>query len=181
MKTIYYVASSLDGFIAGPNNALGWLLQFDAVPGGDYESFIGGVGALAMGSATYRWLLEHQGAGAPWPYSQPAWVFSSREQPRVASADVRFVSGDVRPAHAEMVAAAGGKDVWVVGGGELAGQFHDHGLLDELIVTYAPVTLGAGAPLLPRALTNPGLKLLGVRSYGDAMVQARYRLPGRGV
>ena len=51
-----------------------------------------------------------------------------------------------------MVEAAGGKNVWLVGGGELVGQFYDHGLLDELIVTIASVTLGAGAPLLPRAI-----------------------------
>ena len=52
--------------------------------------------------------------------------------------------------HADMVDSAGGKNVWLVGGGDLVGQFADRGLLDELSVQYAPVTLGAGAPLLPR-------------------------------
>ena len=84
-------------------------------------------------------------------YEQPTWVFSSRALPRVAG-DLRFVSGDVTAHHADMVAAAGDRDVWVVGGGDLAGQFADAGLLDELWVGWAPVTLGAGAPLLPRRL-----------------------------
>ena len=55
-----------------------------------------------------------------------------------------------RPVHAEMVASAGGLNVWIVGGGDLVGQFADAGLLDEVIVYIAPVTLGAGAPLLSR-------------------------------
>ena len=54
--------------------------------------------------------------------------------------------------HEQLVAAAGGRNVWIVGGGDLAGQFADAGLLDEVIALVAPVTLGAGAPLLPRRL-----------------------------
>lgn len=76
-------------------------------------------------------------------------MFTTRQLPR-ARGDVRFVQGPVAPPHADMVEAAGGRRVWVVGGGELAGQFADAGLLDELWVQYAPVTLGAGSPLLPR-------------------------------
>ena len=107
-----------------------------------------------MGSTTFRWIIEHElggDASRPWPYAQPTWVFSSRPQPQVLG-DVRLVSGDVAPPHADMVAAAGDRGVWVVGGGELAGQFADAGLLDEVWVQYAPVALGAGAPLLPRRL-----------------------------
>ena len=83
-----------------------------------------------------------------WPYQLPAWVLTTRELPQV-DGDVRVARGDVRAVHDEMTAAAGGKDRWVVGGGDLAGQFADAGLLDELIVYVAPVTLGGGAPLLP--------------------------------
>lgn len=178
MKTQYYTAASLDGFIADPDHALDWLLQFSATA--DYAAFIGDVGALAMGATTYEWLLAdlaRQGADAPWPYDQPAWVFTSRALPTPPGADVRFVRGDVRPVHARMVAEAGGRNVWLVGGGELVGQFHDHGLVDELIVTVAPVTLGGGAPLLPRAITTPPLRLVAVRTYGDTFAQLRYEVP----
>ena len=68
------------------------------------------------------------------------------------SAQIEFTSADIADVHAEMVRAAAGKNVWIVGGGDLAGQFADAGLLDEVIVYTAPVTLGAGAPLLPRRL-----------------------------
>ena len=65
---------------------------------------------------------------------------------------VEFVSGDVAPVHERLVTTAGDRNVWIVGGGDLVGQFADVGLLDEVIVSIAPVTLGAGAPLLPRRI-----------------------------
>jgi dihydrofolate reductase len=94
----------------------------------------------------------------------------------VPAADIRFVSGAVVPVLRQMQQAAAGKNVWIVGGGELAAQFHDARLLDELNVTYAPAILGAGAPLFPRRLTYPRLKLLEARSYGGVFVQARYSI-----
>ena len=156
MATVYCTASSVDGFLADPDHSLSWLLSRDVDPQGPmgHDGFLAGVGALAMGSSTYGWLLAHELAGdppRPWPYALPTWVFSSRDLPRVEG-DVRHVRGPVQDRHAEMVAAAGGRDVWVVGGGDLAGQFADAGLLDEVRVQYAPVALGAGAPLLPRRL-----------------------------
>lgn len=180
MKTQYYTASSLDGFIADPQHSLDWLLQFSMTD--DYPGFIRDVGALAMGSTTYEWVLAdlaRSGNDRPqsWPHEQPTWVFTSRPLPSPPGADVRFVCGDVRPVHEEMAAAAGGKNIWLVGGGELVGQFHDHGLLDELIVTVASVTLGGGAPLLPRTITNPPLRLVDVTRHGDAFVQLRYEVP----
>ncbi len=180
MKTQYYTASSLDGFIATPDHSLDWLLQFEAET--SYAEFIREIGVAAMGSHTYEWLLRHHvqpeaGEPQPWPYEIPCWVFSRRELPRVPGADIRFVEGDVRPVHAEMTAAAGGKNLWLVGGGELAGQFYDHGLLDELIVQVTAVTLGSGAPLLPRAITSPPLRLVSVTGYGAAFAELRYEVP----
>jgi dihydrofolate reductase len=182
MKTQYYTASSLDGFIADPQNSLDWLFQFGEPEDTDYPDFLREVGALAMGSTTYEWLLAHQirpdaDPPQPWPYQQPTWVFTSRSLPGMPGADVRFVRGDVRPVHRQMVEAAGGKNVWLVGGGELVGQFYDHGLLDEVIVTIASVTLGGGAPLLPRAITTPPLRLVSATTFGQAFAQLRYEVP----
>lgn len=174
MRTQYYTACSLDGFIAGPGHSLEWLLQFGDVNETSYPEFIREVGALAMGSHTYEWIVRHAEGDGTWPYTQPCWVFTSRELPRVAGADVRFVRGDVGPVHLEMATAASGKNLWIVGGGELAGQFHDRGLLDEIIVQYAPVTLGSGAPLLPRSITSP-LRRTAVMTYGP-FVEMRYEV-----
>lgn len=181
-RTQYYAASSLDGFIAGPNHSLDWLFQFGEDETADYDEFIAGVGAIAMGSSTYEWILNHQilpGADhpRPWPYTQPVWVFTTRSLPTVKGADIRFVHGDVAPVHAEMMEAADGRNVWIMGGGDLAGQFYDRGLLDDIIVTIAPVTLERGAPLFPRTIVTPPMRLVSVRSFGSVYAQLRYELP----
>ncbi|ANH75242.1 dihydrofolate reductase family protein [Ralstonia insidiosa] len=180
-KTQYYAATSLDGFIATTDHSLDWLMQFGSLDGTSYDGFIRDVGALAMGASTYEWLLRElvkpgTAQAAPWPYAQPAWVFTSRKLPAVEGADVRFVQGDVAPVHQQMRAGANGKNVWIVGGGELAGQFLDRGLLDELIVQIMPVVLGNGLPLLPRAVVTPALKLTSATPYKDTFVEVRYEV-----
>jgi dihydrofolate reductase len=112
-----------------------------------------------------------------WPYAQPAWVFTHRTLPEVVGADIRFVHGDVRPVHAAMLAAAACRNVWLVGGGELVGQFHDAGLLDEILVQVGSVTLGTGQPLLPRRIVAPPLRLMAVRQVGSGFAELRYEVP----
>ena len=184
MKTQYYTATSLDGFIATEDDSLDWLFPLGDANDMSYPSFIAEVGALAMGSSTYEWMLRHAAEveaqmGTPWPYTQPTWVFSRRTLPPVPGADVRFVRGDVRPVHAAMREAAGTKNIWVVGGGDLAGQFHDAGLLDEVIVQIGSVTLGSGKPLFPRRLTS-ALRLLSVTQIGTGLAELRYEVPRDG-
>jgi dihydrofolate reductase len=182
MKTQYYTACSLDGFIATEDHSLEWLFQLGDLNNTSYPEFIKGVGALAMGSSTYEWMLRHivklgiEG-GAPWPYAQPTWVFSTRSLPEVAGAHLHFVHGAVRPVHTQMMQAAGGRNVWLVGGGDLVGQFHDVGLLDEIIVQVGSVTLGAGKPLLPRCIAFPPLSLTSARAVGRGFAELRYDVP----
>ena len=177
MRTQYYTATSLDGFIATPDDSLDWLFSLGDLEETRYPSFIAGVGALAMGSATYEWLLRHLSAsGEAWPYEMPAWVFTSRDLPPLPGADVRFARGDVRPVHAEMAAAASGKNAWIVGGGDLVGQFHDAGLLDDIFVQIASVTLGAGKPLLPRTIVHPPLRLVSARAAGPGFADLHYEV-----
>jgi len=177
VKTQYYTASTLDGFIATEDDSLEWLFPLGDVNETSYPSFIKEVGALAMGSATYEWMLRHIiRAGQPWPYSQPTWVFSSRPRERVAGADIRLAKGDVRPVHTEMKAAAAGKNLWLVGGGDVVGQFHDAGLLDEIIVQVGSVTLGRGKQLLPRRITHPSLRLTSAQKIGPGFAELRYEV-----
>jgi dihydrofolate reductase len=175
--TQYYTATTLDGFIADPDNSLEWLFTRNREEDGplNYGDFIAGVGAMAMGSTTYEWILEHEFAGKDaaeweWPYDISCWVFTHRQLPVVPAARIEFTSEDIARVHEEMVRAAEGKNVWIVGGGDLAGQFADAGLLDEVIVSIAPVTLGAGAPLLPRRVE---LRLEELGRNGD-FVSARF-------
>jgi dihydrofolate reductase len=167
--TQYYTATTLDGFIADANHSLDWLFTRQQVPEGPlgYKSFIVGVGALAMGANTYEWVLEHE--RGQWPYDLPCWVFTHRDLP-VAHETIELTVDDVASVHQRMEAAAGDRNVWIVGGGGLAGQFAERGLLDEVIVYIAPVTLGAGAPLLP---SHVELRLEELARNGD-FACARY-------
>jgi dihydrofolate reductase len=182
--TQYYTATTLDGFIADPNNSLDWLFTRARDEDGpmNYDEFIADVGALAMGSTTYEWIIDHEFADKvpedwKWPYDIPCWVFTHRQLAVVPDAKIEFTSADVATVHEKMVRAAGGRNVWIVGGGDLVGQFADVGLLDEVIVSIAPVTLGAGAPLLPRRIE---LRLDEMGRNGD-FVAARYSvISGRG-
>ncbi|TGU72853.1 dihydrofolate reductase [Geomonas terrae] len=181
MKTQYYVASTLDGFIATETDSLDWLFPLGSLEESSYQTFIADVGALAMGSSTYEWILRNADSvaaetGSPWPYTQPTWIFTSRVLPVIPGADIRFCKGNVADVFGEMRAAAKEKNIWVVGGGDLAGQFYDAGLLDELIVQVGSATLGKGKPLLPRRILSPVLSLTSVQQMGTGMVELRYEV-----
>lgn len=172
----YNTATTLDGYLADVHNSLDWLFvqTFDESGPMSMDEFMADIGAIVMGSTTYRWLLEHEiSADSPWPYSQPCFVFSHRDLEAVADT-VHIVAGTPGDLRERIVAAAGDRDVWVVGGGDLAAQFAGADMLDEITVSIAPVTLGAGAPLFPRPFD---LELTEIVRNGD-FACLRYRVVG---
>lgn len=165
-RTVYFTATSLNGFIADEDNSLDWLFEVGEPDAQVMAAFMASTGVLVQGSTTYEWVLAHdEGDFAGGRF--PTFVFTSRQLPVRAGADVRFVSGDVAAVHPDLVTAAAGKDIWVVGGGDLAGQFLDAGLLDELQISVTPVTLTGGAPLLPRRVLSAQLALRSVEQQGQ--------------
>jgi dihydrofolate reductase len=181
-KTQYYVAASLDGFIAEADDGLQWLFDAadDPTIGEDanYNAFYERVTAIAVGARTYEIIVAHD---RPWDYSgRPTWVFTHRELPVPEGADVRFVSGSPADHIDDMRAAAGDGNLWVLGGGELASQFAEAGLLDELIVTYVPAVLGSGIGLFTRPIDGT-LALTHTEELTRGCVQNVYelRLPSR--
>ena len=192
-KTVYYCAGSLDGYIAEVDDSLDWLLKYEGTfeheaaegdpmgEGGSYEDFYAGVRALVMGSVTYEWILDHLDAagGGEWPYrGKPCWVLSSRELrlPGGEGVDVRIVNASVGELYDEMTTAVGDGVLWIVGGGNVASQFADEGLIDELQVTVVPVVLGAGKPLFDRRLPGGPMQLTGTRAFRSGMVELRYEV-----
>ena len=114
MATVYYTASSLDGYIVDESDSLDWLTSRNIDPDGPfgYEVFIKSVGALVMGSATYEWVVRNQ--PGEWMYEQPSWVLTHRRNIIVEGhSGVHVFDGDVRELHPKLVAAAAGKDVWL--------------------------------------------------------------------
>lgn len=181
-RAIFYTASTVNGFLADPEDSLEWLLtipQEEATA--DIAAFTESIGVLVEGSSTYEWVLEHEGLRAhPERWQQfygnrPTFVFTHRDLDPVPGADIRFVQGEVAAHWADIVAAAGDRDVWIGGGGDLVGQFADAGLLDEVVITFAPVTLAAGKPLLPRDLDHTRLELTSVRQAGP-FAELTYRV-----
>ncbi|MEA5454341.1 dihydrofolate reductase family protein [Sinomonas sp. JGH33] len=174
---VYYVGSSLDGYIAQDGGGLAWLEKFNDVEGlGDlYRDFEQGVGCVVMGGETYEWIRNHH--AGEWSYKVPCWVFSRHEHTAPEGADVVIVRGDVAEFAEELRRGAGEKDVYIVGGGDLAGQFLAAGLVDRIVVTYVPVVLGGGVPLFGgRALPNArDFRLVGV-SERAGTVELDYRL-----
>jgi dihydrofolate reductase len=181
-KTLYYTATTIDGFIADENHSLEWLFEVDRGSDGEqsFAEFFAGVGAMAMGATTYEWVVEHEGLldePGKWRgyYGDTScWVFAHRTLPEISGARISFVQGDVRPVHEQMTEAAAGKNIWLVGGGDLVGQFADRHLLDEILLSVAPVSLGRRAPLLPRRLTASQLELLEV-GRDRQFARLRYR------
>ena len=192
--TVYYCASSLDGYIAEADDSIDWLTGYEGTfehgaaepgpmsEGGAYERFYDGVRALVMGSATYEWILDHLDAagGGQWPYrGKPCWVLSSRELrlPQGEDVDVRIADASVGELYGDMAAAAGDDGMlWVVGGGGVASQFADEDLLDEVHVTVVPVVLGSGKPLFERRLPGGAMRLTGTRAFDNGMVELRYEV-----
>ena len=174
-------ATTLNGFLADPKHSLAWLF---AVPGAaEAERDIPTPDAAVdvMGSHSYEWMLRELDMLArpeKWADffgSTPVYVFTSRMLPVPHGADVRFVDGPVAEVLPSIRETAGGGDVWVVGGGDLVGQFFDAGALDEVAVTIAPVTLDAGAPLLPRRIESDRLRLVEAYASGQ-FVRAVYEV-----
>ena len=149
MATIYFTASSIDGYIVDDAGSLGWLLSrnIDADGPFGYRAFSDSVGALVMGATTYEWMVANE--SGDWPYKQPTWVLTHRPNIVRPGHSVHPFAGDVTELQPKLLQAAGYRDVWMVGGGEAAAQFVSAGFVDELIVSYAPCTLGTGGGLLP--------------------------------
>lgn len=175
-RTQYFAATSIDGFLADDQHGLDWLMQFDfAEFQTRYDAFFAGVGAIVMGARSYEFIVA-QGDDA-WTYSDtPCWVLTHHDHPIPRGANVQFVSGDVGDVHVAAAAAAGDRSVWLLGGGDVAAQFTQRGLLDELILTVMPVLLGSGRRLHPEVAVTAPLRLTSVHRYDSDAVELSYDL-----
>ena len=197
-KITYYVAASIDGYIADADGGVDWLPQGDPQDYG-YTEFYGGVEALVMGRRTYDQVLEF----GQWPYSgKTTYVFTSHA-PAENPYGVRFVSDTEPEEFIRTTASEYSGTIWLVGGGNLAEQFRRAGLIDEYLVHVIPVILGRGIPLFggdapcaspyhsdlhtrhsghytchSRESGNPPptrLELIATQSFDDGVVMLRYR------
>jgi dihydrofolate reductase len=163
----YFVACSLDGFIATIDDQIDWLFTDDDY---GFSEFYRSVDCVVMGRKTFDVALRFD----EYPYAgRPAYVFSRR---RVDSPlpEVTFVDEDPARFVKRLKLEPGGR-IWVVGGGSIAAALMQVGLVDELVLTIHPITLGHGVPLFEKHGTRSGWRLHSTRSYGNGLIQATYR------
>jgi len=170
-RIIGYIAASLDGFIAGPNDDLDWLTRRqDLVLGPyDYNLFIKRIRTVVMGRATYDWLARQDFA---WPYAgQRSIVVTSR--PLADPKGPLETRSDVEALIAELRDLEDG-DVWMVGGGSLQMAFIERGALDELEVYVISQLLGGGTPLFPPTGFARSLRLISADALGTGGARLHY-------
>jgi len=177
----YDTATTINGWIADENNSLAWLFAVPGSSDAEHEIATPDSTVDVMGSTTYLWLLDESDMLAQpekWAEffgTKTVFVFTSRELPVPVGADVRFVNSSVADALPTLREVAGDGDIWVIGGGELAGQFLDADALDEIALSIAPVALAGGAPQFPRRIESDRLHLTEARAVGQ-FVRAVYEV-----
>lgn len=168
---VYYVAASVDGFIATLEGGIEWLAPFEGREEDyGYAEFYNSVDAVLVGGRTYEACLRY--AEWPWP-GKPCWVFS-RQKRKVTQPDV-IVTDRGPAAVAAELKERGIKRAWLAGGGELAGSFREAGLIDEYIISYIPAILGDGIPIFGFSSVKEDLELVSAKSFPVGIVRAHYR------
>jgi dihydrofolate reductase len=175
-KVIVHIAASVDGYIAGPQDDLDWLTSRPA-PKGFYgmEAFAKSVDTKLLGRKTYDASLK---LGATFGSKDRTIVFSRQPPPPNPPAGVEFVSGAIAPLMRRLRQEPG-KNIWLMGGGELIASFLDERAVDEFVVSVIPVFIGDGIPLLARRHRHVPLKLLSVQPFDDGLVQLHYLVQNR--
>jgi len=169
-EIVYYVAMSLDGFIATPDGGVAWLAPFESsAEDYGYGAFYASVDAVLLGRRTYEQALTF----GPWPYGDNrVWVFSHGDL-APAAAGVRVTDRTPDEIAAELD-AQGVRRAWLVGGAALAASFREAGLITEYIVSVMPVVLGGGVPLFAGLGPQECLRLVESTAFADGVVQLRY-------
>ena len=173
-KVIVHIATSADGYIARPDGDLEWLTSRPA-PKGFYgmNAFMKTIDTKVLGRKTYEISLE---MGAKFDSKSPTFVFSRQSPPSETPSGVEFVNGSIGP-FVSRLRERPGKDIWLMGGGEIIASFLDEQAIDEFVISVAPVFIGDGIPLIARRHRHLPLDLHAVERFDDGLVQLHYRIP----
>lgn len=164
-KVILFIATSLDGFIAKKNGDIEWLFT-DQDYG--YDAFFSSIDTTIMGRITYDQIASFY----PFPYQgKMNYVFTRNEMPK--NSDVTFVKTPLIP-FVKGLKEQQGKDVWLVGGGQINALLLENELIDQIIVSIHPIALGEGIPLFPGNAQDRLFKLKDTKSYDTGLVQLTY-------
>ncbi len=172
-KIIVYLAASADGYIARPDGDVAWLDR--PRPKGNYDmsAFVKSIDTILMGYKTYAKGLEMGMKSSGFGPKIKNYVFS--RQPREAPLPTfEFVNEPVKT-FAQRLRAQPGKDIWMMGGGEIIASFLDAGEIDEFRIHVIPILIGEGIPLIQPRHRSIRLKLLAAKRFPDGVVLLHYR------
>ena len=171
-KIVCYIAESLDGYIATEDDSLDWLFKVEGEGDAGYSEFMETIDTVVMGRRTYDWVMEME--KGEYPYEGIKSYVFSRTIPASDSGDVEFIDMAI-PVFAEKLKSSPSKNIWVIGGSALLAGFLEAGLIDEFIISVAPVTIGTGIPLFQKSVLTTEYKLKDVKRYGQ-FAQLHYEL-----
>jgi len=167
----FYVATSLDGFIADAEGSADWMAHYDARLYG-YEDFLAQVGAVVMGRRTFELITA---VGEDWPYrGKPVFVLSSQSLGRVPPGVTGASRGLLAALHSARATTP--KDIWIVGGAVTMQSALEENLVDLMELFLVPVLLGRGLTLLNDLANRPTLVVDGMESFPDGVVKLRYQV-----
>lgn len=169
-RVLYRVATSLDGYIAGPHGEIEWIVHDPAV---DFGKVYQSVDTVLLGRRTYE--LTRQPGAPAWPKGWQIYVFSRTLRPE-EHPGVTVVGADAG-ARVASLRAAPGRDIWLFGGGSLFRSLLEAKQVDLVEVAVTPVLLGDGIPLLGAGAPLTRLALEHVQSYPTGLLGLRYRIP----
>lgn len=162
-KIVVFIATSLDGYIATEDESLDWLFKVEGEGDNGYSEFYETVDTIVMGRKTYDWIKEKEKDNFPYK-NKKCYVYTKTLKGR--NQDVEFISGNVLD-FVKTLKETNGKNIWIVGGGELLFFFIKEGLVDEYFITIAPTLIGKGIPLFKQFDNTIELKLLGIKRYNQ--------------
>ena len=167
-KLKLYIAASMDGYIAGPSGEIDWLEEAGSNLDYGYHDFYSSIDTTLMGNSTYQLTLTVP----EFPYAGKANYVFTRGAPPPDTANVRFVSGDI-VSFVESLKSLPGKDIWLVGGGQINTVMLNAGLIDEIILTVFLLVLGDGIPLFAPGANLTRFRTASCESYKTGLVQWR--------
>ena len=173
-RIILYIATSIDGYIATPDGGVEWLNEVPNPTNEDhgYKDLLASVDTVLMGGKTYHEII---GFGIPWPYKdKKSYVVSRRDSNVTPNENVRFITEDVIAGISELK-SENGKDIWLVGGGELTAMLLNANLIDELQLCIAPTILGNGIPLFPGKTKESQWKLANSKVFSTGLLLSTYQ------
>ena len=172
-NVIVHIAASADGYIARSDGDLDWLTSRPA-PKGFYgmNVFMKSIDTTVLGRKTYEVSLS---LGATFDSGGRTIVFSRHAPPADAPSGVEFVNEAIGP-FVSRLRKQPGKDIWLMGGGDIIASFLDEHAIDEFVVSVVPVFIGDGIPLIARRHRHVPLDLRTVERFDDGLVQLHYRV-----